>query len=289
MEQTENQSDVVMSELAEAVTPVSPPVLGPRLGKALIASGLFFVLMFGTSMVLVVYWMMNNLTVDNLLLTFIAQCVAWPGTILIGLWLIRRRWRDSYSLGSFPMRLLPGIVLGCFGLSFVLNRLATMVPMPEFFMKVFKGLAAGDPVLLFMTMVVMAPVFEELFFRGWMLRGFLANYSVKKSLWLSALIFALFHLNPWQGLVAFPLGLLFGWWLLRTGSLLPGMIGHFVVNLTNVYLVLPVCVWLGHEAEAIKEATHLPWDVVGFGAVLGAVGLWLVWRDLRSVDQSAAR
>lgn len=289
MEQTENQSDVVVSEMAETGEPALPPVLGPRLGKALIASGLFFVLMFGTSIALVVYWMMKKHPVDNLLLTFIGQCVAWPGTIMIALWLIRRRWRDSYSLGSFPMRLIPGIILGCFGLSFVLNRLATMVPMPEFFMKAFKSLSAGDPVLLFMTMVVMAPVFEELFFRGWMLRGFLANYSVKKSLWLSALIFALFHLNPWQGLVAFPLGLLFGWWLLRTGSLLPGMIGHFVVNLTNVYLMVPVCVFFGHEAEAIKAATHLPWDVVGFGAALGAAGLWLVRRDLLSIDQSAAR
>jgi membrane protease YdiL (CAAX protease family) len=289
MEQTENQSDVVVSELAEAVTPVTPPVLGPRLGKALIASGLFFVLMFGTSIVLVVYWMMNKLPVDNLLLTFIAQCVAWPGTLLGGLWLIRRRWRDSYTLGSFSFRLLPGIILGSFGLSFVLNRLATMVPMPEFFVKLFKGLAAGDPVLLFMTMVVMAPVFEELFFRGWMLRGFLANYSVKKSLWLSALIFALFHLNPWQGLVALPLGLLFGWWLLRTGSLLPGMIGHFEVNLTNVYLMLPVCGFLGHQAEAIKVATHLPWDVVGLGALLAVSGLWWVWRELRLMDHKAAR
>lgn len=289
MEQPENQSGVVESEMADVVMPSTPPLLGPRLGKALIASGLFFVLMFGTSIALVVYWMMQKLPVDNLLLTFIAQCVAWPGTLFVGLRLIRRRWRDSYSLGSFPMRLIPGIVLGCFGLSFVLNRLATMVPMPEFFMKVFKGLAAGDPVLLFMAMVVMAPVCEELFFRGWMLRGFLANYSVKKSLWLSALIFALFHLNPWQGLVAFPLGLLFGWWLLRTGSLLPGMIGHFVVNLTNVYLVLPVCVWLGHETEAIKTATHLPWDVVGLGAVLAVSGLWWVCRELRLMDHKAAR
>ncbi|MEQ1752232.1 MAG: CPBP family intramembrane glutamic endopeptidase [Prosthecobacter sp.] len=104
---------------------------------------------------------------------------------------------------------------------------------------------------------------------------------IKGAIWLSALIFALSHLNPWQGVVALTLGLLFGWLVLRTGSLAPGIIGHFVVNCTNTKLMLPACALFGHSPEVIKEATHLPWDVVSAGAVLSVVGIGWLWSELR--------
>ena len=47
---------------------------------------------------------------------------------------------------------------------------------------------------------------------------------------LSALIFGLIHVNPAQVPFAFCLGLVFGWLYYRTGSIIPGMIGHFLNN-----------------------------------------------------------
>jgi membrane protease YdiL (CAAX protease family) len=265
----------------------SPPALpaeksaGPRLGSALLVSVIFYAVTFGVTIPIVIVLMVMKKPLDQIMLVLAGQLVAWPAAMLAGSLICKRPWRESYAVRGFSLRLLPGVVIGCFGLSFVLNRLASAIPMPKSFESFFKGLADGDPVLTLVVISVIAPIAEELFFRGWMLRGFMANYSAKKAIWLSALMFALFHLNPWQAVVALPLGLLFGWLVLRTGSLAPGIIGHFVVNFTNTKLMLPACALFGHNAEAIKEATHLPWDVVSAGAMLSVVGIGWLWRELR--------
>jgi membrane protease YdiL (CAAX protease family) len=133
-----------------------------------------------------------------------------------------------------------------------------------------------DKVLIsLLTLVVLAPLCEELFFRGWMLRGLLKRYSPAKSIGFTALLFAVFHLNPWQAIVALPLGLLFGWLAWRTGSLLPGLAGHFVVNFTGSQLMMPLGGLLGYSKKHLEDATHLPWAMVGMGAALAISGL--IW------------
>ena len=39
-------------------------------------------------------------------------------------------------------------------------------------------------------------------------------------------VIGLIHLNPWQFVPATLLGVLFAWFLLRTGSLVPCLVGH---------------------------------------------------------------
>ena len=46
----------------------------------------------------------------------------------------------------------------------------------------------------------------------------------------SALLFALFHMNPWQFPAAFALGLILGWIRIRTGSVLACIAGHAIHN-----------------------------------------------------------
>jgi membrane protease YdiL (CAAX protease family) len=45
-------------------------------------------------------------------------------------------------------------------------------------------------------LVIMAPLTEETLCRGLILNGFLKNYSRRKAMIVSALLFALLHLNP---------------------------------------------------------------------------------------------
>ncbi len=276
----------LISDLRPEALIESPPTLppekpaGPRLGSALLVSAIFYAVTIGVTIPIVIVLMAMKKPLDQIMLVLAGQLVAWPAAMLAGSLNCKRPWRESYAVRGFSLRLIPGVIIGCFGLSFVLNRLASAIPMPKSFEIMFKGLADGDPVLTFLVICVIAPIAEELFFRGWMLRGFMANYSAKKAIWLSALMFALFHLNPWQAVVALPLGLLFGWLLWRTGSLAPGIIGHFVVNFTNTKLMLPVSALFGHNAETIKEATHLPWDVVSAGAALSVIGIGWLWHEL---------
>ncbi len=89
---------------------------------------------------------------------------------------------------------------------------------------------------------LLAPLSEEIVFRGAILRSLLS--SSRLSAWgaiaISALLFALIHMNPAQMPHAFIIGLLLGWMYWRTGSILPGMAYHWINNsaayvLYNVY------------------------------------------------------
>lgn len=80
------------------------------------------------------------------------------------------------------------------------------------------------------TVCIIAPVVEEMLFRGIILRGFLANYRPGPAIVLSSLLFAAFHLTVTQLPVTLFLGLFFGWLYVKTRSLWPSIIGHFLHN-----------------------------------------------------------
>ena len=89
---------------------------------------------------------------------------------------------------------------------------------------------------------LLAPIAEELIFRGAVLKKLLAWKPQHRWLMiiLSALLFALAHMNPAQFIHPFLIGLLLGWMYERTGSIIPGIAYHWANNsvaflLTRIY------------------------------------------------------
>jgi membrane protease YdiL (CAAX protease family) len=78
---------------------------------------------------------------------------------------------------------------------------------------------------------LLAPLAEEMVFRGAVLRSLL---QWKSNPWIgivvSALLFAMIHMNPAQMPHAFLIGLLLGWMYWRTDSIVPGVVYHWVNN-----------------------------------------------------------
>jgi uncharacterized protein len=97
------------------------------------------------------------------------------------------------------------------------------------------------------------------------LRGFLQNYSPKKAIIWSSVLFGLLHLNPWQFIPAVVLGIFIGWIYWKTESLLPCIFIHFVANSSSVIVSLFV--------ENVNATTQ---DLIGnnslfFGLVVLAI------------------
>lgn len=117
---------------------------------------------------------------------------------------------------------------------------ALMPPMPQWLETMLKSMTQGHVLINFICVSVFAPFFEEWLCRGMVLRGLLncrrkdgSGRRGMKPLWaivLSALFFALIHMNPWQAVPAFGLGCLFGYVYYRTGSLKLTMLMHFTNN-----------------------------------------------------------
>lgn len=82
------------------------------------------------------------------------------------------------------------------------------------------------------ALCILAPIAEEVVFRGAILRKLMEWKPQHRWLMitLSALLFALAHMNPAQFLHPFLIGLLLGWMYVRTGSILPGIVYHCVNN-----------------------------------------------------------
>jgi membrane protease YdiL (CAAX protease family) len=91
--------------------------------------------------------------------------------------------------------------------------------------------------LSFISSVVVAPVIEELMFRGIIFAGLSKRYP----LWLAAvgssLAFALLHGQVNVGIYTFVFGLILSWLYFRSGSLYPGITAHFINNLIAFWLL----------------------------------------------------
>ncbi|MBO4659178.1 MAG: CPBP family intramembrane metalloprotease [Prevotella sp.] len=100
----------------------------------------------------------------------------------------------------------------------------------------------------YLCICIFAPLVEEVVFRGAILRALLQGMNSHwAAIAVSAFLFALVHLNPAQMPHAFCLGLLLGWMYYRTGSIIPGIMVHWVNNTLAyaVYNIFP-------NAEDIK-------------------------------------
>lgn len=99
-------------------------------------------------------------------------------------------------------------------------------------------LAAGGMELFvqFLSLCLVPAVTEELFFRG-ALQGLLRPSGSAAAIFGTALLFGLLHLDLAQGLTAFICAVFLGWLAERSGSILPGMLLHFINN-TLAFLTL---------------------------------------------------
>lgn len=94
------------------------------------------------------------------------------------------------------------------------------------------------PVAGFITICILAPIIEEILFRGILLRGLLQNkVSPILSIFLSSLLFGAAHLNPWQFLGAGMLGAVFGFVYYRTKSLWLVMFLHALNNTISFFMM----------------------------------------------------
>ena len=98
-------------------------------------------------------------------------------------------------------------------------------------------LLGGNGFLLFLSICVCAPFFEELFVRGILLRGLLTKMRPGWAIFWSALMFAVMHANLVQGFSALVLGMLLGYTYYRTGCLWLTMLMHFANNALSFVLM----------------------------------------------------
>jgi membrane protease YdiL (CAAX protease family) len=201
---------------------------------------------------------------------------------------IRMNCTSLSALGNWridPVLLLAPvifIVLGvAIGLSELENITSAFAPKPNWLRHLFEGLSNvhAHPFSTFFCLSIVAPVTEELLFRGWILRGLLSNTTPVRAIMLSALLFAAMHLNPWQMPVAIAYGVFMGWIYLRTRSLLLCIFAHGLNNtLTTVVSDLPFKITGFNISHPPGTVLFQPWWFDVIGLLLIGIGVFAFHR-----------
>lgn len=142
-------------------------------------------------------------------------------------------WKDvSFKARSFAE--VPGkTLLLCIPLilsaMYILNVINEWFALPNWGESTFTGMSRNLWGVI--AIAIGAPLVEELLFRGAVMNHLhKAGYSPRFMIVVSAVLFGLVHINPAQIPFAFALGLLLAWLYYRTGSLVPGILCHFINN-----------------------------------------------------------
>ena len=144
----------------------------------------------------------------------------------------------------------------------------------------FSSMLSTSPGAIALVCVI-APVLEEMLFRGVILRAFLLRYPPGTAIVHSAAIFGLAHMNIYQFVSALAMGLVLGWLYERTRSLLPCIVLHAASNTTIV--------WLSQTAQAEDSGADMP--ILLSLLVSVAAMVWLVkrlgWPSAASAGQAS--
>ncbi len=201
----------------------------PNVGQSFGIAGIMILASILTSLLSLI----TSKFIDKDFSFFIYYIIAAGVTFWIA-YLIRKR-KTGNSTFVFKIenkRIIPFIIFSIVALNFgLISPIIELIPMSELWQKLFADLIGQSSFFSFLSIVIAAPILEELIFRGIILDGLLKKYSPINSILISSVLFGLVHLNPWQFVAALSLGAFIGWIYYKTKSVSYAIIIHAANNL----------------------------------------------------------
>jgi membrane protease YdiL (CAAX protease family) len=245
---------------------------------------LFFVLFFYTIVgaILLALFLVNTRDLGTSSLKPLLSLVFYVITMLLTIrYALKKSKKQQLSSFNFSFNrvqswLVPVIIISTLALVVGLEGVSNLIPMPVTVQKIFEK-AFTKNIFSIVSLIVAAPIMEEILCRGIILKGLLKNYSPQKAILISAIFFGVIHLNPWQALPAFCGGLFLGWVFYKTQSVIPGMIIHATINATaSVFLFLP------KHQEGFLSLLGMPYYIVlcFFSALVFVGGCVIIQRKI---------
>lgn len=190
--------------------------------------------------------------------------------VLAVFFLIRRK----KPLAEVRLQSAPGpALLAAAGVAPVLYFAVTLILslLPEAWLESYAEASSAlntTGLLALLSTALVAPLVEEVIFRGLILSRLNRVLPGWLSLLLSALLFGLCHGQPVWIAYAFVLGLILGTMALRSGSILPSLVTHILFNA------------IGQLSVVLDESQINPWLLLGLLAAAGILVCLLARRGV---------
>lgn len=169
--------------------------------------------------------------------------------------------RNGMKPNFFSKRSFPAIITFAMGAEILTGLFISMISaflpnLVEKYNSIIEEMGISENMGFIMTLcsIILAPIAEELTFRG------LTLYYTRKlsdKFWvgnlLQALLFGIIHLNLIQGVYAFILGYIFGMLYKRYNSIFASIIAHITFNICGTFLV-PIIYGTGEYMSLLRLA-----------------------------------
>ena len=168
-------------------------------------------------------------------------------------------------------------------------------PLSEGAVRVIKSMSDGNqPLWLIVVAFAVAPaICEELAFRGFILTGFCRNGRTRLAIVLSALTFGVMHMIPQQVFTTTLVGLVLGLIAVRSRSLIPGVVFHFLFNSMSILRErVSTHLSAGHAEEfqlsfwssfaTLEGGLRFTWLTLLICGAAASACLWWVWQAGRA-------
>ncbi|MCA9118774.1 MAG: CPBP family intramembrane metalloprotease [Planctomycetaceae bacterium] len=152
--------------------------------------------------------------------------------IVISVAFYRQRFVEKLSLRGMTWQQTIASLLAVLPFAVIASEVTNWAGefLPSFNTEVLSEFAASPWPLVFVTACVFPAIGEEIFCRGFLGRGLVANHGVVTGVFVASLLFGVMHIDPVQSVGAFVLGLGLHFIYLATRSLVAPMLVHMLNN-----------------------------------------------------------
>ncbi|NLE01510.1 MAG: CPBP family intramembrane metalloprotease [Fibrobacter sp.] len=148
-----------------------------------------------------------------------------------------------------------------------------------------KGYLFTQTVSGFLTFCILAPILEEILFRGIILRGFFIRYNPVLAILMSSMVFGIAYTDPLRMTGAFFFGIFLSWITIQSGSVILAIWAHISANVLSFILSLNLLPYIEgftpppDSSRSIIIHQHPLFTIAGVVATV--IGIWCLLRDTR--------
>lgn len=243
----------------------------PSWGDLLTLLGVFIVATVLGSLLTGVLQKIGNVSVG--FGAFLGYVIQFSLVIIFGLFQRKIRSPKETRLLKFGLAKLDFVII-LWGTIMVLATGVVIEPLlnlfPETYLDRLGNIMAAGGWMMF-TSIVIAPIMEEILFRGILQDALMRKYGVFVGILIASAVFGIVHLIPQQVVNAFMIGIVLGYIYYRTGALLPVILIHCINNAISYFTWMLNGETLLSTREQMGNDT-LYFTVYGIACVLFVIG-----------------
>lgn len=204
---------------------------------------------------------------------FLGYVIQFSLVIIFGLFQRKIRSPKETRLLKFGLAKLDFVII-LWGTIMVLATGVVIEPLlnlfPETYLDRLGNIMAAGGWMMF-TSIVIAPIMEEILFRGILQDALMRKYGVFVGILIASAVFGIVHIIPQQVVNAFMIGIVLGYIYYRTGALLPVILIHCINNAISYFTWMLNGETLLSTREQMGNDT-LYFTVYGIACVLFVIG-----------------